>query len=58
MNRSMFFVVFSLFLTTAAMDGNANTIRWGHQPIADTDDVVLLKNSNLFNFNDLCKLRE
>jgi hypothetical protein len=22
-----------------AMDGNANTIRWGHQPIADTDDV-------------------
>ena len=39
MNRSMFFVVFSLFLTTAALDGNANTIRWGHQLMSETDDV-------------------
>ena len=39
MNRSMFFVVFSLFLTTAALGVNTQTVRWGHQLMSETDDV-------------------
>jgi len=39
MNRSIFLIVFSLLLTTAALDGNANTIRWGHQLMSETDDI-------------------
>ena len=39
MNRSMFFVVFSLFLTTAALGVNTQTVRWGHQLMSETNDV-------------------
>ena len=39
MNRSMFFVVFSLFLTTAVLGVNTQTVHWGLQPMSETDDV-------------------
>ena len=39
MNRSMVIVVFSLFLTTAALGVNTQTVRWGHQLMSETDDV-------------------
>ena len=39
MNRSMVLVVFSLFLTTAALGGNGPAVRWGHQLMSETDDV-------------------
>ena len=39
MNRSRVIVVFSLFLTTAALGRNAPEVRWGHQLMSETDDV-------------------
>jgi hypothetical protein len=39
MNRSIFLIVFSLFLTTAALGVNNKTVRWGHQLMSETDDV-------------------
>ena len=38
MNRSMFLIVFSLFLTTAALGVNTQTVRWGHQLMSETSD--------------------
>jgi len=35
----MFLIVFSLFLTTAALGVNTQTVRWGHQLMSETDDV-------------------
>jgi hypothetical protein len=39
MNRSIFLIVLSLILTTAALGRNELPVRWGHQPIADTNDI-------------------
>lgn len=39
MNRSLFLIVFSFFLTTAALGVNTQTVRWGHQLMSETDDV-------------------
>jgi hypothetical protein len=39
MNRSLFLIVFSLFLTTVALGANTQTVRWGHQLMSETDDV-------------------
>ena len=39
MNRSIFLIVFSLFLTTAALGVNTQTVLWGHQLMSETDDV-------------------
>ena len=39
MNRSPFLIVFSLFLTPAALGVNTQTVHWGHQLMSETDDV-------------------
>ena len=39
MNRSIFLIVFSFFLTTAALGVNSQTVRWGQQLMSETDDI-------------------
>ena len=39
MNRSIFLIVFSFFLTMAALGVNTQTVRWGHQLMSETDDI-------------------
>ena len=39
MSRSIFLIVFSLFLTTAVLGINSQTVRWGQQLMSETDDV-------------------
>ena len=40
MNGYMFLIVFLLFLTTAGLGNNTPAVRWGHQFVTDTDDIV------------------